>query len=278
MDVLLCGVRGSTPATGAEFVEFGGDTSCVAIPAEHGRWLILDAGTGLANLAADLGDEALRGSILLTHLHWDHTHGLPFLANADHPDAEVDVWLPAPPGDDPAEVLASAMSPPHFPIGPGDLRGRWRYHAAGPGRWEVEGFSITAAEVCHKGGRTLGYRVDDGESTVAYLPDHAPRLATAEQRGAAMGLADGADVLLHGGGFLAADREMADAYGHATIDDAVELAEAAGARQLVIVHHSPWRTDKALAAIEREMQPRATALSIGLGRQGQRVASCAVRS
>jgi NADPH:quinone reductase-like Zn-dependent oxidoreductase len=45
MKVLLCGVRGSTPAPGAEFAKVGGNTSCVAIPAPGGQWLVLDAGT-----------------------------------------------------------------------------------------------------------------------------------------------------------------------------------------------------------------------------------------
>ena len=108
-------MRGSTPAPGVEFSTVGGNTSCVAIPARDGRWLLLDAGTGMARLAGVLDDEPLRASVLLTHLHWDHTHGLPFLPNADNEGAEIDVLLPAPangataldddgPGDVPAAL------------------------------------------------------------------------------------------------------------------------------------------------------------------------------
>ena len=66
-----------------------------------------------------------------------------------------------------------AMSPPHFPIGPDGLRGHWCFDSIAPGRHQIEGFEVLALEVAHKGGRTYGYRISDGYSSVAYLPDHA---------------------------------------------------------------------------------------------------------
>ncbi len=51
MRVTLCGVRGSTCAPGAEFVRYGGHTSCVALSHDsEPPSLVLDAGTGLQNL------------------------------------------------------------------------------------------------------------------------------------------------------------------------------------------------------------------------------------
>ena len=79
MRVVFCGVRGSTCAPGAEFVRYGGHTSCVALAHDGGPpTLVLDAGTGLRNLTRHLDGQPFRGTILLGHLHWDHTHGLPF--------------------------------------------------------------------------------------------------------------------------------------------------------------------------------------------------------
>jgi len=45
--------------------------------------LILDAGTGLRQVTGLLGGHAFAGTILLTHLHWDHVHGLPFFRGGD---------------------------------------------------------------------------------------------------------------------------------------------------------------------------------------------------
>jgi phosphoribosyl 1,2-cyclic phosphodiesterase len=261
---LLCGVRGSTPAPGIEFTEVGGHTSCVAIPAGDGRWLVLDAGTGLSKLGAVLDGAPLRGSILLTHLHWDHTHGLPFLANADRPDAAVALQLPVQDDEpDPVVVLRRAMSPPHFPIGPEGLLGSWSFGALPEGQHTIEGFTVTAAQIQHKGGRTYGYRVEGSEGSIAYLPDHCPRLAGPARRAAAVELARGVDVLLHGGPFLANEQATADAYGHATVDDAITLAAESEAGRLVVIHHAPGRTDRAVAEIEASLASAPLPASIG---------------
>ena len=264
MRALLCGVRGSTPAPGIEFAEVGGHTSCVAIPAADGRWLVLDAGTGLRKLGAVLDGAPLRGSILLTHLHWDHTQGLPFLANADRADAEVALQLPAQgDGADAVAVLRGAMSPPHFPIGPEGLLGSWSFGALPTGRHAIEGFTVTAAEIEHKGGRTYGYRVESSAGSIAYLPDHCPRLADPARRAGAVELARGVDVLLHGGPYLADEQAIADGYGHATVDDAVTLAAEAEAARLVVIHHAPGRTDRAVAEIEASLAGAPVPASIG---------------
>ena len=94
--VHLCGVRGSTPAPGAEFLRYGGHTSCVAIAHDDAPApaLVLDAGTGLRQVTALLGGRPFAGTILLTHLHWDHVHGLPFFRAGDREDARVSLLLP----------------------------------------------------------------------------------------------------------------------------------------------------------------------------------------
>src|ERR1039458_7583245 len=77
--VTFLGVRGSTPAPGEEFLRYGGHTSCVAIAHDgEAPSLLLDAGTGIRRTSSLMDGEPFRGSALLTHLHWDHVHGLPF--------------------------------------------------------------------------------------------------------------------------------------------------------------------------------------------------------
>ncbi len=137
MRVQLCGVRGSTPAPGPEFVRYGGNTSCVAFSAgdDLAPTLILDAGTGLRQVTPLLNGEPFRGTIVLSHLHWDHVQGLPFFAGGDTEGAQVRLLMPEQPGGAAAEdVFALSMSPPHFPIGPSQLRGHW----TSPGRTDTE--------------------------------------------------------------------------------------------------------------------------------------------
>lgn len=249
MRIDFCGVRGSTPAPGSEFVAVGGHTSCVAVTPDGDEKprLVLDAGTGIRGVTPLLGGDAFRGTILLTHLHWDHTHGLPFFSGADRDDAEVCLLLPDG-GEDAATVLRRAMSPPHFPIGPEGLRGKWSFDVIAEGDLSVGGLAVRARAIPHKGGRTFGYRISQDHRSFAYLPDHRPA-ASGPMRRAAVDLAQGADVLVHDAQFVAAEREVADGYGHATVDQAVTLAEEAGVGELVLFHHAPTRTDAQLGEI-----------------------------
>jgi phosphoribosyl 1,2-cyclic phosphodiesterase len=251
----FCGVRGSTPAPGPDFVRYGGHTSCVAVAHDGAAVpvLILDAGTGVRRVTGLLDGRPFAGTILLTHLHWDHVQGLPFFRAGDREDARVTLLLPE--QDDGAaaeEVLARAMSPPHFPIGPGQLRGCWKFSTVGPGRLEAEGFTVEAREIPHKGGKTLGYRVSDGRSVAAYVTDHCPTAlgpgpdGWGEYHPGAVELAAGADVLIHDAQLLPEEIAAQAAFGHAAADYVVGLARMAGARSVVLFHHQPDRTDDAL--------------------------------
>jgi phosphoribosyl 1,2-cyclic phosphodiesterase len=253
--VRICGARGSTPAPGPAYVRYGGHTSCVALAHDgEAPRLLLDAGTGIRTVTAALGGRAFRGAIVLGHLHWDHTQGIPFFAAADRPDSQVDVFIPA--QGDAEEVLRRSMSPPHFPITPSELRGTWRFHGLEPRtELDIEGFRVTAQEIPHKGGRTFGYRVSDESSTLAYLSDHCPTVigpgpdGLGEYHDAALALAQGCDLLLHDAQYLDEELAARAAFGHAAAGYAVRLAERAMARRLLFFHHDPPRTDDEIDAL-----------------------------
>jgi phosphoribosyl 1,2-cyclic phosphodiesterase len=256
-------VRGSTPAPGPDFVRYGGHTSCVAVGRDgEAPRLVLDAGTGLQRLTRELDGQPFRGTILLGHLHWDHTHGLPFFAAGDNPDAEVTLGIPGQgdPTAAPVAALERFMSPPAFPITPRQLRGRWDFVALEPGQHSFEGFDVLIREIPHKGGRTLGFRISDGGRTVAYLSDHSPVVKGDGPDGFgayhpdAMALAAGADVLVHDAQHTAAEFAVKRDWGHSAVDYAVGLGAEAGVGKVVLFHHDPPRTDDELDALLVEAQ------------------------
>jgi len=247
----LLGVRGSTPAPGADFVRYGGHTSCLVVGVGDDRpTLVLEAGTGLRSLSRQLGGTPFRGDLVLTHLHWDHVQGLPFSAAVDHPDAVVRLHVPVETeDDDPVETFARCMSPPNFPIGPDGLLGRWEFVPLLPGAVQLgdERLQLTAARIRHKGGPTYGLRVaGPAGATAAYLPDH---LLTSPSDDDGAEVAKGADVLLHDGQFTASEASRAEVYGHTTIEAAVAYADRCEAGELVLLHHHPDRTDRAIDAL-----------------------------
>jgi ribonuclease BN (tRNA processing enzyme) len=252
--VHILGARGSMPATGAPFLRYGGNTPCVAIAHDGaaGPELVLDAGTGIAQLTRLLGGRPFDGSILLTHLHWDHVQGLPFCHAADNPDAHVSLALPAQEdGSDAESALARGMSPPHFPIRPSEMSGEWRFSSLEEGEHSVAGFDVLALEVPHKGGRTFGYRISDGGHSFVFIPDHRPTAFGPGDDGFgalhpnAVALAEGADVLVHDAQLLPSEAAEAD-FGHAVVDYAVGLGRAAGVGRVLLFHHKPARTDEQL--------------------------------
>ena len=283
MKVWFLGCRGSTPAPGPTTTRYGGHTSCLAVAADDGPpSLLLDAGTGLVGLAAITGGRPFQGTMLLTHLHWDHTHGLPFSPATDHPDATVNLHLPS--QGVPAELLlARAMSPPHFPIGPDGLRGTWSFNSLDEGELATaatsspglgstaEGFEVLAREIPHKGGRTFGYRITaPNGSSLAYLPDHQPsRLGPGpesfgEIHEAARALTDGVDLLVHDAQYTAEEFPQMHNFGHSAIDYAVNLARVAQVGQLVAFHHAPTRTDRELDELADRFSHTATFTREGL--------------
>lgn len=260
MRVHFCGVRGSTPAPGADFLRYGGHTSCLALAHDDASapTLILDVGTGVRSVSALLAGEAFAGTILLTHLHWDHVQGLPFFAGGDDERARVRLLLPEQPdGAGALAVLARAMSPPHFPMSPDLLRGSWTFDTLAPGVHELDGFTVKAREIPHKGGRTFGYRVSDGRATLTYMPDHCPTElgpgpdGCGEYHAAALELAADSDALIHDAHLTRAELPAESDFGHAAGAYVVGLARQAGARAAVLFHHRPDRTD---AELERLLQ------------------------
>jgi phosphoribosyl 1,2-cyclic phosphodiesterase len=252
VEIFFCGTRGSTPSPGAAYLRYGGHTSCVAVARDGARpSLVLDAGTGLANLDRVLDGAPFRGTILLGHLHWDHTHGMPFFAAGARPGHRVRILLPEQ-GEDAERLLARAFSPPHFPVPPAALGGGWRFSTLEEGEHEIEQFSVLALEIPHKGGRTFGFRVSDGASSVAYLSDHHPlaagpgRSGLGELHPAALALARNVDLLIHDAQLLATELPRLSYLGHSCPDYAVGLAQAAGANRVCLFHHAPGRTDAEL--------------------------------
>jgi phosphoribosyl 1,2-cyclic phosphodiesterase len=254
MRLFICGTRGSTPSPGAQYVRYGGNTSCVAISRDHeDPHLILDAGTGLRQLTKFMDRRPFNGTILIGHLHWDHTHGLPFFRSGDQPTSSVRVLIPD--EGDPVAMMARVHSPPHFPVRIEELQGTWSVDNLQPGTREIEGFEVTALDIPHKNARTYGFRVSDGTTTIAYLSDHWPTHigpgpdGHGEYHEAALALVHNVDLLIHDAQYTDVEFVTRSEFGHSVIEYPIGLGKKAGARTVMLFHHDPERTDDELDRI-----------------------------
>lgn len=258
MNVTLWGTRGSIPTPGPETMRYGGNTSCVEVRA-GGQLLILDAGTGIRRLGDTVERDVRRIDILLTHLHMDHIQGLGFFDPLFWEGLEVHLWGPSSSTLGLRQRLTRYLSPPLFPVRLRDLDCDLELHDV----LDLRSFRIGEVEVqtelvCHPG-PTVGYRLESGNSSMAYLPDHEPALgdpAFTENTEWTPGidLARGVDLLIHDAQFSDDEYPEVAGYGHSSISQALDFAAAAGVGELVPFHHDPAHTDAELDRLYDEIR------------------------
>lgn len=273
MNLTFWGVRGSIPTPGPATRRYGGNTSCVEVRAAEGSLVILDAGTGIVPLGNVLEEDITRVDILLTHLHMDHILGLGFFAGLYRPELDIHIWGPDSTVGRLRERLSRYMSPPLFPVRLRELPCRLSLHDVPLERFELPGCSVSAALICHPG-PTVGYRLDDGSSTVAYLPDHEPALGSVRfpdlpRWTSGYDLVVGADVLIHDSQYTDAEYVARVGHGHSSIAQTLALAEAAGVHHLVPFHHDPAHDDDQLDELFRSIPAGENGLVVSPAMEGE---------
>jgi len=249
MQVKFWGVRGTFPATGPAFTRYGGDTMCIEVRCGDTR-LILDAGSGLRALGADLVKDSRPADahMLISHLHLDHIMGLPHFAPFWRADARVHIYAPRDSiaGND--EALFAVLRPPLFPVDAGSL-------SASVGAQEFDfgasvmpapGVIVRTIGVNHEGG-CAAFVVTWRGRKLCYVTDHEHG---DPDRDAALALAvEGADLLIYDATFTEAEMPAHRGWGHSTWEAGLRLKQRAGVKLLALAHHHPDRTDVQLDAL-----------------------------
>lgn len=258
MRVKVWGARGSIPAPGPETMRYGGNTSCVELGLADGSTLILDAGTGIRNLGLALPRVERPINILLTHLHLDHIQGLMFFAPAFRPESEIVIWGPASPDASLRDRVARYISAPLAPVEVRELP--FSFREAEQMEWTIGSARIRAQSVNHRG-PTLGYRVEQGGSSLCYIPDHEPGLGTAlseldDDWISGFDLARNASLLIHDCQYT--DREYPQhlGWGHCSVSDALAFGQRTAASRMLLFHHDPLHSDDFLDVFCGEIAAR----------------------
>jgi phosphoribosyl 1,2-cyclic phosphodiesterase len=247
MRVKVWGARGSVPAPGPETMHYGGNTSCVEVSLSDGSTLILDAGTGIRNLGLALPRIERPIHVLLSHLHLDHIQGLMFFAPLFRPESEIIVWGPASPEASLRERIARYISAPLAPVEVRELPALVSFRETDPTEWRIGAARIRAQPVNHRG-PTLGYRIDDGEESLCYIPDHEPGLGAPlseldDEWISGFELARGASLLVHDCQYTDSEYPQHLGWGHSPISDALEFGLRTGASRMLLFHHDPLHSD-----------------------------------
>jgi len=258
MRIKVWGARGSIPAPGPETTRYGGNTSCVELTLSDGSTLILDAGTGIRPLGLALPRTQQRIHILLTHLHLDHIQGLMFFRPLFREDCEVTIWGPASPEASLCDRIARYISAPLAPVDVRDLPAAVSFREVAESlEWDVGPARIRAQLVNHRG-PTLGYRIDDADASLCYIPDHEPGLGAPlseldDDWISGFELARGASMLIHDCQYTDSEYPRYVGWGHSPVSDALGFAHRVGAEQVLLFHHDPLHSDDFLDAMRLQI-------------------------
>jgi phosphoribosyl 1,2-cyclic phosphodiesterase len=244
MSVHFWGVRGSIPCPGPNILRYGGNTSCVEIQCGD-HHLVFDAGSGLRMLgnAMDREDRIADIDLFLSHCHIDHLIGLPFFVPVFEKGSRLRLWAGnLKPAGGVKQTVRKLMSYPLFPIEIEMAQGKIEYTDFEPGESlkPRSGVVVHTAPLKHPGGAT-GYRVEYGGRAVAYITD--TELNDDAIDPGVLALTKDAALLIVDATYTNAELPDHVGWGHASWQQAVKLANAAGVEKLCLFHHDPEHDD-----------------------------------
>ena len=257
ISVTFWGVRGSIASPGPSTQRYGGNTPCIEIQCDD-HTVVIDAGTGIRPLGVKLAQQGKGKNLdlLFTHTHMDHLVGLPFFAPAYNPQNTIRFWaghlLPERSLEGACRHL---MSDPLFPVPPDVFQAKVSFIDFD----ENSTISLTpeitvkTAPLDHPG-RATGYRIEYGGKSIAVVTDtaHVPDAPNNN----ALKLMHDADIVIYDAMFTEEEFKDRPDWGHSTWEEGIKLANMASAKQLVLFHHDPSRTDEEMDKIVSEASKR----------------------
>lgn len=265
------GTRGSVPVCDPKYQEFGGNTTCISIfNSETKRISILDAGTGIRALGKRIKQNLPDQRdifITFTHFHWDHIQGLPFFEPAYDPEMELHILTLGIKRQFSGlhDIFAMQMQEVYFPVGLDNMGCRFNFLEYNDNTVERQGSIIKSIRQKHPGG-SYGYRLESEDFTLVVCTDIEHE---EEVKPEIVEFCRGADLLVHDAQYTSEELERCRGWGHSSYEQAIEVAERAEVKQLIMTHHDPDHDDEFLRKMEIACQDRFK--NCALAREGMQV-------
>ena len=253
-EITFWGTRGTLATPDSECSKAGGNTVCVEVRCGD-QIIVCDAGTGIRQLGSKLIEEEKYSNlhILLSHAHYDHVEGIPFFAPLFSDKCQVDIWCGKLDGSkNTRDTVEGFMKRPYFPVGPEVFRAKTKYHLLkNKQSFEIgRNIVVKTMPLVHPGGATA-YRIEFEGKSFSYVTDteHKP----GETNQAILEFIKDTDMFIYDASLT--DEELPEfaGYGHSTWEEGLRLAQAANAKKYFAFHHMPFRCDRDLNKIDKNI-------------------------
>lgn len=234
---------------------FGGNSSCVELITGAPQYFVCDLGSGVRefgnSLLARHGARAPHHfDVFMSHLHWDHIMGFPFFAPAFIPGNVIRIH-----GCHKSmrDIFIRQQSAPCFPVDFRSLAATIEFVILEPDRtYEIDGCTVRPFLQNHAND-SYGYRfVRDGK-TIVYSTDCEHKFEILKEDYRFIEYFRDADVLIFDAMYSLGDQiSVKEDWGHSSNIVAVELAQMAGVKHLVMFHHEPIYDDRMIDTILHE--------------------------
>lgn len=286
-NVKFRGVRGSYPIANKDFLQYGGNTSCVEVNV-NGHLIILDAGTGLIEAGNRLMKDyissglnasertPIRATVLISHIHQDHLQGFTFFRPLHIPSSCINVFGNVNYNESLSDELAELLFGKSFPLDLGDIAGNLNIrdisetegiilrHGEDPIIKRIENENDAKVEnddvlitcyrsYAHPQEGVLVYKISYKDKTLVYATDKESYAGGDKKL---VNFARGCNLLIHDSQYTTEDYmdsfNPKQGYGHSTFDMAVEAKNQSGAEKLVFFHYDPGYDDNKLNSIKEQ--------------------------
>jgi phosphoribosyl 1,2-cyclic phosphodiesterase len=232
---------------------YGGNSACVQIDdIGQEEFVLCDLGTGVREFGVRMMQE--RGpqrpacyNVFLSHVHWDHIMGFPFLPAAYIPGNTIRIH-----GCHKTmrEALERQQSDPCFPVDFRNLGAKIEFVELVPDQeTEIAGLTVTPTLQNHYGD-SYGYRFERDGKVVVYSTDCEHKFQTLDESYPFVPFFRGADLLIFDAMYSLADSiSVREDWGHSSNMVAVELAQMAKVKHLVLFHHEPMYDDRTIETV-----------------------------
>ncbi len=244
MQLKFWGVRGSIATPEAEKLGYGGNTTCLEIRDPEGNILIFDAGTGFRNLGQELLKitTPLELHLFFTHLHLDHTFGIPFFIPIYKPTTDINIYGEPRGGKSFKKILSGQFSKYYSPVSFNIMPSKKTFNDLNGEPVKIGKTTVTHSELNHPDG-CKGYRIENRGKSIVIATDHEHFEDRDNEN--LIELAEDADILIYDCQYTEDEyNNVTKGWGHSTWYEGVKAAKKAKVKTLAMFHHDPYHNDE----------------------------------